>query len=96
MNFELTMNTDNAAFENYRREIARILRETADRIDDGREAGFLIDLNGNVVGEFGQVDPTANVETDDREFLPPDPDNEDDIGYMGPGSDRPNPLGDAS
>lgn len=60
--FKLSIKTGNAAFcdpttgeesswdENH--EVARILREIADKIDDGRREGKAIDYNGNSVGEF--------------------------------------------
>jgi len=47
------INTDNAAFRpDPTFEIARILRELADRIEWGEEDGKLTDVNGNVVGHF--------------------------------------------
>lgn len=54
-NFSLTIETVNAAFEdNAAAEIARILRQLAQRLeDDGMESGqefVLRDLNGNKVG----------------------------------------------
>lgn len=54
-NFSLTIETVNAAFEdNAAAEIARILRQLAQRLeDDGMESGqefVLCDLNGNKVG----------------------------------------------
>lgn len=50
--FTLTLNTDNAAFEDYSAEVARILRTAADRIENGVGAGSLADANGNAVGSF--------------------------------------------
>lgn len=42
----------NAAFaHNPRPEIARILRETADKIEQGRDVIALRDANGNTVGD---------------------------------------------
>lgn len=55
--FVLTIEVDNAAFdgENKTLELARILREQADRIEDsgfGRERWANIrDTNGNIVGK---------------------------------------------
>ena len=56
--FELKItNFDNAAMaEEPSSEVARMLRETADRIEsgilgDGYEGGYLKDYNGNRVGE---------------------------------------------
>ena len=63
--FSLTITTGNDAFgesgsEDERREIARILRETADRITfDNEDIGFfrnLKDTNGNIVGTFALKD----------------------------------------
>ena len=60
--FKIEIKTGNAAFtdpytgeysgwdENH--EVARILREIADKIDDGKREGKAIDYNGNSVGEF--------------------------------------------
>jgi hypothetical protein len=33
-------------------ELARILHELADRVADGADAGSLLDINGNAVGEW--------------------------------------------
>jgi hypothetical protein len=53
--FRVSIRTDNAAFEEGGRgaETARILRELADSLEDGVEAGSLRDINGNPVGDFG-------------------------------------------
>ena len=51
--FNLNLETENDAFK--RRplaEIARILRETADRVANGTDEGKIRDLNGNTVGTF--------------------------------------------
>lgn len=49
--FTLRIETDNEAFtDNPKAEIARILRETADRLESGRYVNKLRDLNGNTVG----------------------------------------------
>lgn len=52
--FTLTIRTGNAAFETCSgEEVARILRETADRIQSATATdGHLYDSNGNHVGEF--------------------------------------------
>jgi cytochrome c-type biogenesis protein CcmH/NrfF len=52
MEFILNMNCDNAAFEEPSIEISRILRKVAGQIEAGQEAGQIIDVNGNSVGEF--------------------------------------------
>jgi hypothetical protein len=48
----IEFDTDNAAFEDFPRESARILRNAADRIESGAMIGPLHDLNGNKVGYF--------------------------------------------
>lgn len=54
--FTLRMETDNAAFgENItdnQYEVARILRELADRLEEGEDSGWIRDVNGNKVGTF--------------------------------------------
>lgn len=49
----LTINTGNSAFdgENCEREVARILRDLADKIEGGREPESVMDYNGNKVGK---------------------------------------------
>ena len=49
--FEVQINTENAAFEDSG-EIARILRDLADRIEGGSIGGKIRDINGNAVGTF--------------------------------------------
>ena len=34
------------------RAVARVLRETAAKLEDGQMSGRIMDINGNVVGEF--------------------------------------------
>lgn len=56
MTFTVRIDTDNAAFGDHRdNEVARILRETADRLEDLRDTDIftLSDCNGNVVGTAG-------------------------------------------
>ena len=49
--FKLTIdNTDNAAFEEPGLEIARILRDAADKVERGTWGFILRDYNGNKVG----------------------------------------------
>lgn len=52
--FRLKFDTGNAAFGDLGldRETARILRETADRIERGKREGIVSDINGNPVGDF--------------------------------------------
>ncbi len=47
---KITLKTDNAAFEeNYNEEVARILREIADNIENGNYVIFARDINENKV-----------------------------------------------
>lgn len=53
----ITFETDNAAFEdNCPQETARILRDLADRIENGLgsglERGAVMDINGNRIGSW--------------------------------------------
>lgn len=51
--FTLTINCDNDAFEgDLNGEVARILRDAADRYEWTGGDGILLDCNGNTVGEF--------------------------------------------
>ena len=52
--FRLTFETDNAAFEADLKseEIARILRAIADKVEDNRDGGKVMDSNGNAVGSW--------------------------------------------
>ena len=50
--FSLTFNTDNAAFEAMDWEVTRILREVANKVENGRTVGACIDINGNVIGSW--------------------------------------------
>lgn len=53
----------NAAFErNPRPEIARILRETADKLEQGRDVLALRDINGNTVGDAILIEAEDNEE----------------------------------
>lgn len=54
MAFSLTLDTDNAAFEDglTGHEVARILRSAADRLEQGEDSGQLRDVNGNTVGSY--------------------------------------------
>lgn len=48
--FRIEFDTNNAAFEFGENEIRRILNNTADKVDNGRKKGFVIDINGNLIG----------------------------------------------
>ncbi len=52
--FALKIKTGNAAFHEGEplAEVARILREVADKLDRSDPAGTIFDANGNSVGEF--------------------------------------------
>ncbi len=51
--FKIEINTDNDAFaEDVGEECARLLRQVANKIEDGYTVGPLIDYNGTKVGEF--------------------------------------------
>lgn len=54
MKMSMRIDSDNAAFEEDSGavEVARLVRQIADRIDQGEREGKLLDLNGNTVGEF--------------------------------------------
>jgi hypothetical protein len=54
MAFWTSFNTRNAAFEDegHATETARILRDIADRIEDGDFAGPVRDVNGNTIGSY--------------------------------------------
>ena len=56
--FTLQFTTDNAAFEDCpEAEIARILRNIADRVDQGSDEGVAMDANGNRVGTWSWIAP---------------------------------------
>lgn len=56
--FKVYINTDNAAFDTEenpdgeRLEVARILRDIANKLENGKEDGVAHDVNGNRVGEW--------------------------------------------
>lgn len=53
MIFELKIDSENAAFsESPELETARLLRQTADRLENGNDYGSLTDFNGNLVGKW--------------------------------------------
>ena len=59
MKFRLEITCDNAAFDDPEsddatgEELARLLREAAERVELGYAMGPLMDKNGNHVGHFG-------------------------------------------
>lgn len=63
MAFTLNIDTKNAAFTDggiY--EIARLIRETADRLEDGHTTGYLRDYNGNHVGYWEHASESTHTE----------------------------------
>ena len=52
--FKIEIETGNAAFDygDKGHEIARILRDIADKVENGAESGVARDINGNKVGTF--------------------------------------------
>jgi len=51
--FAIKMNCDNAAFEDTPlSEVCRILREIAQKTENGQDAGTIFDINGNEIGEW--------------------------------------------
>jgi hypothetical protein len=57
MKAKITVEMDNAAFEDSPAgELARILRDLSDKIEEGEDSVRLRDLNGNVVGQFAISD----------------------------------------
>ena len=53
MIFEFKIDSENAAFSEMPEcEIARLLRQTADRIENGSEDGTLTEFNGNKCGNW--------------------------------------------
>lgn len=67
--FNLNIETHSAAVAEDGREgeIARILRITAERIENGRDSGILLDINGARVGSWDMNLPAALDEADDDE-----------------------------
>ena len=52
MNAKIQITMNNAAFDEPATELARILRELADDVEQGQGAKNLRDINGNKVGSF--------------------------------------------
>lgn len=53
MKLEIEMECNNSAFdEDPTFEIRRILEEMLDKLDGGMKEGYLLDINGNLVGEY--------------------------------------------
>jgi hypothetical protein len=55
--FSLKINTDNSAFEHPEQEIARLLRQIADRLEHSTRTGVIRDINGNRVGDYAYIAP---------------------------------------
>lgn len=59
-------NIGHAAFDdNPREELARLLDETAKKVREGQTDGWLRDLNGNTVGDWGLELPDDDEEEKD-------------------------------
>lgn len=58
--FSLKINTDNAAFEHPELEIARLLRQTADKLELSTRTGVIRDINGNTVGSYAYIAPESD------------------------------------
>ena len=53
MTFRIKIQCDNAAFDDdYRTELARILKDIATKLEGGRDGGYVQDSNGNTVGNY--------------------------------------------
>ena len=54
--FKLKIETNNAAFEGdtteKTKEVVRILKDAILKLEQGNDRGILLDINGNLVGEF--------------------------------------------
>lgn len=66
--FELRIDSENAAFHDdgglY--EVARLLRQAADRVEAGHDCGRCIDVNGNGVGSWDyEPTPVTDYRCDD-------------------------------
>lgn len=58
--FQLAFKTANAAFDGFEcTESARILREIANRLEDGDLEGIVRDVNGNTIGSYS-IQPDDN------------------------------------
>lgn len=67
--FTFNIETNNTAIadEGGEHEIARILRITADRIENGEDSGNLRDINGGTVGTWSMNLPSAQDEDDEED-----------------------------
>lgn len=56
--FKVKLETGNAAFDGDDKpvEIARILRQIAERVENGQKSGPIHDINGNRVGRYDTSD----------------------------------------
>jgi hypothetical protein len=77
MSFTLKFKTDNAAFGDGAgaAEVARILRDVADKVANGRDYGSVQDINGNTVGDWDLELPEPEEDEDDEDE---DDEDEDD------------------
>ena len=76
MKFGLKISSENAAFaDNPEYETARLLRQTADRLENGIPGGMLMDINGNRVGHW-------DLEVPEDEYEDNDEDDDNDADYF--------------
>jgi len=60
MKVHVTIDTSNAAFEDYPNELSRLFSVINQKINEGVTECLLKDKNGNVVGSFFTVDYEGN------------------------------------
>jgi tRNA(Ile2) C34 agmatinyltransferase TiaS len=66
MKFTFTIECENSAFSGLQGfgEVARLLRQTADRVEQGQDCGRLTESNGNGCGSW-DLEPTEEYRCDD-------------------------------
>lgn len=67
--FTLKIETHSAAIaeDGREHEIVRILRATAERVENGHDSGILLDINGARVGSWEMDLPVVSSDEDDNE-----------------------------
>ena len=73
MNITITLNTDNAAFEDDPgAEVARILKRLAGELEgvtlDAGDYAKLLDSNGNTVGRYAVTKAPAPIQTSNKRY----------------------------
>jgi UDP-N-acetylglucosamine pyrophosphorylase len=68
MILEFGISCENDAFSdgNGRHEMARLMRQTADRIEAGEEGGTLVEVNGNRCGSWYIEEPDKDFEEEEQ------------------------------